>query len=280
MEFAQNDDVRLWYERLGRDGDPVVLLLNGAGKQGTDSPDALCARLIERGYSVIRFDQRDTDAVGVAAAVAERRSPKLAYTADDLAADALAVLDAAGVERAHLLGRSLGTYVAQLVALGHPHRVLSLTLVMAFSRAIGGSTPPARLAMLDAENFTDADAFVARQVATAQALGNPAYFDEARIRREAGLAFSRGVHRGAIGRHFAVGLAASDIRDRLAAFEMPVGVIHGALDKVIPLALAQETAAAIPNAQLTVLDDMAHEGPPELWDRWIDLFAANAKRAA
>lgn len=285
MPFADNGGVRLFYETMGDPAAPPVLLLNGAGRQAIDSPDAYCARLVARAFRVIRFDQRDT---GLSAGFAEvpprlrdvaagDRSA-LAYDVADMAADALAVLDAAGVGRVHLFGRSLGGFVAQLLALDQAERVRSLTIAMAFSRALGEGMPPERLARLETERFADADAYAARQVETARALGNPAYFDEAAIRAAALAAFARGVPDGSIARHFAAGLTAPDLRPRLAGLTLPVQVIHGPLDKVIPLELARETAAAIPGARLTVLDDMAHEGPPPLWDRWIDLFAANAAR--
>ena len=289
MPFAINGDVRLYYETLGDAADPAVLLLGGAGKQLIDFPDAFCGAIVARGFSVICFDQRDTglstgfaergsDAVGVAEAIADGRTPDLPYTTADLAADAAAVLDAAGVARAHLFGRSLGAYVAQVVALDQPERVFSLTVVMAFSRAIGTSMPRPRLQALDADRFADAAHFANRQVATARAIGNPAYFDEAAIRAAAVHAFERGVPEASIARHFMLGLAAPDLRGMLGRLCMPVQIIHGALDTIIPLALAEETAAAIPQARLTVLDDMAHEGPPQLWKRWIDLLEANARR--
>jgi pimeloyl-ACP methyl ester carboxylesterase len=291
LPFAANGEVRIWFDRTGDPAHPAVLLLNGAGKQATDAPEAFCDMLVTRGFQVIRFDQRDTGlstnfssagsrAAEIADALAAGEQVALPYEAADLAKDALAVLDAAGVAAAHLFGRSLGAYVAQLVALAGPERVLSLTLVMAFSRAIGGSTPRERLANLDAERLTDASRFVERQVASARMVGNPAYFDEARIREEAERAFDRGVHQGAIGRHFSVGLTAPDLRAGLPALSLPVQIVHGRLDKIIPLALAEETAAAIPGARLTVLDDMAHEGPPQLWQRWLELFADNAARAS
>ena len=287
MAFAHNGDVRLYYETIGDANAPPVLLLAGAGKQAIDFPDAFCAAITARGFRVIRFDQRDTglstnfadfapDLPGVAEAVAAGRASRLAYAIDDLAQDALAILDDLNIVRAHLFGRSLGSLAAQVLALGHPDRVLSLTLAMAFSRAIGGHMPAERLAKLGSERFADADAFAARQVETARALGNADYLDEAMVRDAALAAFARGVPHGSIARHFAVGLTAPDLRPRLAALYLPVQVIHGPLDKVIPLDMARETAAAIPNARLTILDDMAHEGPPQLWDRWIDLFAANA----
>ena len=150
MAFAQNGDVRLWYETIGPDDAPTVLLLNGAGKQAIDAPNGFCALLVDRGYRVVRYDQRDTgqssdladagtNAAAVGAAISEGRTPTLLYDAHAMARDAIAVLDAAGATRAHLLGRSLGAYVAQLVALEQPRRIVSMTLAMAFSRGIGRS---------------------------------------------------------------------------------------------------------------------------------------------
>lgn len=291
MALAQNGAVRLFWEALGDPEDPAVLLLNGAGRQSIDFADEFCAMLVGRGFQVVRFDQRDTgmstgfadappDASGVAAAIATGQAPTLPYTIADIAADAVAVLDAAGIAQAHLFGRSLGSLAAQVVALEHSERVLSLTLAMAFSRAIGHGLAPERLAAMDSEVLPDAAAYCARQVASARALGNPAYFDEARVTADATLAFARGVHPGATARHFMVGLAAPDLRKRLAALRLPVQVIHGLLDRVIPPSMAEETAAAIPGARLTLLEDMAHEAPPQLWERWVDLFVENAGRAA
>lgn len=288
MPFAKNGRIRLFFEVFGEPGDPAVLLLNGAGKQAIDWPEDFCPALVEKSFRVIRFDQRDTGestafagtgAAAAAAAIANGQTPILPYDADDLAADALAVMDTAGETRAHLFGRSLGAFITQLLVLREPTRFASMTLAMAFSGSIGAATSPERLVQLDAERVTDAAAFAERQVATARAIGNPDYFDEARIRVEAAAAFERGVHDGAIARHFMVGLAALDLRPRLADLTLPVQVIHGRMDKVIPLALAEETAAAIPGARLTVFDDMAHEAAPQLSQRWIDLFGANAARA-
>lgn len=290
MAWAENGSVRLFWEAFGDPLDPAVLLLNGAGRQSIDFADDFCAMLIGRGFHVVRFDQRDTglsdgfaevppDAAGVAAAVAKGETPALPYTIADIATDAVAVLDAAGVDRAHLFGRSLGSLAAQVVALEYPDRVRSLTLAMAFSRAIGGGLAPERLAAMDAEVFPNPASYVARQIASATALGNPAYFEEARVAADAERAFTRGIHRGATARHFMIGLAAPDLRARLAGLRIPVQLIHGLLDRVIPPSMAEETAAAIPGAHLALFDDMAHEAPPQLWERWVDLFAENAARA-
>lgn len=289
MAFASNGDVRLFYEVLGDPQSPTMLLLGGAGRQAIDFPDAFCAAIVARSYRVIRFDQRDTglstgfphiapELAQVASAVSEDRKPTLAYDVHAMVGDALAVLDAAGAATAHLFGRSLGGLVAQLLAIDFPERVRSLTLAMAFSRAIGRNMPAERLRQLDIERFATADVYADRQVATARALGNPDYFDASATHAAALRAFERGVPDGSIARHFAVGLAAPDLRSRIASLRLPVQVIHGPLDKVIPLDMARETAAAIPGARLAILDDMAHEGPPQLWDRWIHLLVANAAR--
>lgn len=290
MAFAANGPVRLWFETLGPDEAPAVLMLNGAGKQAIDAPDGLCALIVERGFRVIRYDQRDTgqstdfaragaSAAAVGAALADGRTPELAYNADDMAADAIAVLDAAEATRVHLFGRSLGAYIAQHVALLQPRRIRSITLAMAFSRGIGSAVTPERLAQLDAEHFDTADAFVQRTLTAARAVGNPNYYDEGLLTADARRAWDRGVHQGAAARHFAVGLAAEDIRPRLAALNLPVQVIAGALDRVILPALSEESASAFADAWLTLIDDMAHEGPPPLWARWTSLFLANAQRA-
>jgi pimeloyl-ACP methyl ester carboxylesterase len=283
VPFARNGEVELYYEGLGDASAPAVLLLNGAARQLIDSPDAYCDLLIAHGFRVIRFDQRDTGrSTGFAGTpsrlveVAAGDVSAVAYGTDAMAQDALAVLHAAGVGRVHLFGRSLGGFVAQLLALDHPARVLSMTIAMAFSRSIGGSINPERLAQLESERFADGETFAARQVATARALGNPDYFDKEAIRAAALAAFARGVPEGSFGRHFAAGIAAPDLRARLAALRLPVQLIHGPIDKVIPLELARETESAIPGAKLAILDDMAHEAPPQLWDRWTRLFAANA----
>lgn len=289
MPFASNGAVRLYYERIGSLAAPAVLLLNGAGRQCGDFADEFCNELAQRGFCVIRYDQRDTglssdfvhcapDTAGVAAALAQGSEPSLPYDVFALAADALAVLDACAIERVHLFGRSLGSAVAQVLALEQPTRVASMTLAIALSRGIGQATPLERLRRLDSEQFADANSFAQRQVETAKAIGNPAYFDAARVHAEALAAFTRGVHSGAIARHFMVGLALPDLRPRLHELRCPVQVIHGRMDKVIPLIYAEETAASIIDAQLSILDDMAHEAPPQLWSRWIDLFVNNAAR--
>ncbi len=287
MSYAQNGTTRLYYETFGDRGDPAVLLLNGAGRQCVDFAEGFCQRIAGEGFRVIRYDSRDTGLstafperparlLDVYAAVLEGRPPPLAYGLDDMAKDALAVLDAAEESKAHLLGRSIGGMAAQLIALDAPTRVLSLTLIMSNSRSVAGGFSKERLEALEAEVVATEEDFVARQLRTAKVIASPSYLDEARIAAEARVAWSRGVHVGAVARHFAVGLAAPDLRDALGRVAAPTLVVHGALDPLIPLSFAKETAAAIPGARLEIMSDMAHDAPPELWRRWADMFVAHA----
>lgn len=283
MSFAENGDFRLHYESFGEPTAEAILLISGAGRQGGDFSDGFCARLARAGFRVIRFDARDT---GRSTALVERPSrlvevfdavragtpPPLAYGLADLADDAFAVLDAAGAPSAHLFGRSLGSAVAQAMALSQLERVISLTLVIAFGRSLADTVTRDGLARIEAETPSDIEGHVERQLRAAAMMGSPAYLDEARIAAEARAAFERGIHAGATARHFAVGVAAPDMLPRLRLLHLPALVIHGALDRVIPLSYAKEIAQALPAAHLEVLDDMAHDGPPELLDRWADLF--------
>jgi pimeloyl-ACP methyl ester carboxylesterase len=276
-------DIQLHYETFGHRGGETVLLLCGAGRQGQDYSDAFCDQIATAGFRVIRYDARDT---GLSSALSDRpsklvevydavkagRRPPLAYGLEDLAADAFAILDADGAGATHLFARSLGSGVAQLMALAQPERIASLMLVIAFSRSLADTLSREGLERIESESFVDADAYVARQIRSAMTIGSPAYFDEARVAAEARIAFARGVHPGGSARHFAAGIAAPDLRPRLGALKTPALIVHGALDKVIPLTYAQETAASLVGSRLEVMDDMGHDGPPTLQRRWLGLF--------
>ena len=256
MGFANNGQARLYFETFGPDNAPAVLLCGGTGRQLTDYDAEFCNALVAAGYRAIRFDSRD---VGLSSSFAQYPANLAAvyraalgdgaacpvYGLSDMAGDALAVLDAAGAERAHLVGRSLGGAVAQYVAITASERVTSLVLIMTNSRSIVADIAPATIERVDAEKLTDGEDYVARQLRAARANALSCDFDEARITAEAWSAWQRGVHRGAIARHFAVAISMPDLRARLAGLTVPAVVIHGAQDRTIPVTYAQETAAAI-----------------------------------
>jgi pimeloyl-ACP methyl ester carboxylesterase len=290
MPYAQNGDVRLYYEVMGEKGSEPVLMLAGAGRQLLDFDDGFCSEVVASGYRVIRMDNRDTgmssafpgrspSLLDLYDAVISGQKPHPAYGVDDMAADAAAVLDAAGEMRAHLFGRSLGSLIAQAFALNYPQRTLSLTLAMAFSRSLVETMTPEGLARVQNSAVADEDGFAAAQVRTHLLVGSPDHLDPDLAERTARLAFRRGVHPGASARHFAVGLTAPDLRERLGALNVPTAVMHGALDRMIPLEFAHQTAQAIPGATLEVFPDMAHDAPSVHRARWLQLLLENVGRS-
>jgi pimeloyl-ACP methyl ester carboxylesterase len=170
MPRARNGSVEIEYQSFGDDRPQTILLVNGLGSQMTRWPETFCEKLVARGYRAIRFDNRDT---GLST------WPAQAYTLADMANDAVAVLDAAGVKKAHIAGVSMGGMIVQRMALDHPDRVLSMTSIMSATGAPGSlnSTPEAA-AVLNTpppDPQADYEAFVVHGVKNAQTIGSPAY---------------------------------------------------------------------------------------------------------
>jgi len=279
MPYATNDTVRIHYEPMASGDGPAVILLAGAGRPSTDYDELFCAPLIDAGFRPIRIDSRDTgrsDALvdiapnlhAVKAAVLGRGNVLPPYGIADMARDVLAALADAGIDRADFVGRSIGGLVAQQLAIMHPDRVRSLSLVMAMSRSMAEAIPDAVLDRLEGEHTPDETAYVERQLGVARANGMADDFDAERIADEARIAWQHGIHRGGTARHFAASLAAPDLRAALGAMRIPTLILHGRHYKVIPLARAEETAAAIPGAILEVDETMGHDGPPRLRAAW------------
>lgn len=290
MAFAMNGPVRIHYQRMAAGGGPVVILLAGAGRPSTDYDYGFCAPIVAAGFVPIRVDSRDTgrssamtgampDLHAIKAAALGAGDAKPPYGIADMAADVLAVMDAEGIAAAHFVGRSIGGLVAQQFAVLYPGRVLSLALVMAVSRSMADAVPDAALDRLMAENIEGEDAYVARQLAVAQANGMAQDFDAARIAEEARIAWRHGIHPGGTARHFAASLAVPDLRVALGELRVPALILHGRHDKVIPLARALETVEAIPNAAIEIDEAMGHDGPPRLRQAWGERISAHLTAA-
>lgn len=279
MAFATNGSVRIHYQRMAAGEGPVVILLAGAGRPSTDFDYGFCAPLVAAGFVPIRIDSRDTgrstamagtvpDLHAIRAAALGEGDTRPPYDIADMARDVLAVMEAEAIGAAHLVGRSIGSLVAQQLAISHPARVSSLTLIMAMSRSMADAVPDAALDRLLSEAVPDEDGYIARQLGVAQANGLAEDFDEDRIADEARIAWRHGVHRGGTARHFAASLAAPDLRAALGTLRLPTLILHGRHDRVIPLARAIETAEAITGAVIEVDEAMGHDGPPRLRRAW------------
>ena len=296
MPQTTANGVTLEYETYGNKADPALLLVMGLGAQLTLWPIELVEALVARGFDVIRHDNRDIglstkfteagvpDIGGVVMALMSGKAPEIPYTLSDMAADAVAVLDAEGIAQAHIVGASMGGMIAQLISVDHPQRVLTLTSIM--STTGNPMLPPSKpeaMAALTAPIAPDADleTFQARGAMVSKAIGSPGYPAEPE-RLAANLArdFTRSFHPTGATRQMAAIIADGDRRARLAGVKAPTLVIHGADDPLVPLAGGEDTAAAIPGAELLVIAGMGHDLPVALVDRIADAVAGVAAKAA
>ena len=272
---------------------PAVLLVMGLGMQLIAWPDALVQALGAAGYRVIRHDNRD---VGLSQSFDELGAPNLAwallrqklglrlrppYTLGEMAQDALGMLDALGVARAHVMGVSMGGMIAQRMALAAPERLLSLTSVMSTSGARGlpGPTPEVQRAMLARPR--DAQAMLERSVRLFQMIGGPGFpTPAAELRTRVAAAMARANRPQGVQRQLLAILADATRAEQLARISTPTLVIHGRADPLVPLAGGEDTARRIPGARLAVVEGMGHDLPPGVVDRMLPLllphFAAHS----
>jgi pimeloyl-ACP methyl ester carboxylesterase len=290
MPRAHGNGVELEYETVGDPAGRPLLLVQGLGAQLTSVEDGLCQALASRGFLVIRYDNRDAglstwldDARPVdLAAVWRGDHASLAYTLEDMTDDAVAVLDAAGVAAAHVVGISLGGMIAQLLATRHPGRVRSLASIMSTtgSRAVGQPSGEAA-SVLVASMPSEREAFIGRAVANTRAIsaGTAYPFDAGAVRRGAARSFDRAYHPKGTGRQFAAILAAGDRTEALGGIRVPTVVVHGEEDQVIGVSGGEATAATIPGARLLRVPGLGHELPPGFWPTLVEALADNADRA-
>jgi pimeloyl-ACP methyl ester carboxylesterase len=283
--FAQAGEIELAYETFGDPADPALLLIMGLGSQMIFWPEELCETLARRGYFVIRFDNRDVGRSTVlpgpapdVRAVASGEVP-VPYRLHDMADDAVGLLDALGIERAHVVGASLGGMIAQRVAIDHPDRVLSLASIMSTTGdpAVGRPTAAAMAVLMTAPPV-DRDGYIASTIRGRGVLGTQPP-DEQRTRELAESSFDRGYHPAGTARQFAAIVATPDRTPELRELDLPVVVIHGAADPLITLSGGEATAGAIPGAELVVIEGMGHDLPPIAVERIAAAIDTNARRA-
>ncbi len=272
MPKARANGIELEYESLGDDLAPPLLMIMGLGAQMIVWPDELCQLLVERGFRVIRFDNRD---VGLSS------KPDVGYTLDDMADDAAGLLEALAIDRAHVVGASLGGVLAQLLALRQPRRVRSLSLIMTSTGARDvGQAHPDILPMLLTTPPSDRDGYVEQALQIRKRLSSPAYpFDEPRARRMLELAYDRCFFPLGGQRQLMAVIAAPDRTPRLAELRVPTLVLHGDSDPIVDKSGGEAVARAIPAAQLRIFPGMGHDLPAALWPTFADAIADNARSA-
>ena len=281
--------IEIAYERRGNPTDPIVLLIMGGAAQMVQWPDGFLAALLHRGLQVIRFDNRDAGrsthfhdapAPDVRAALAGDLS-SASYTLSDLAADTVGLLDALELNAVHVVGVSMGGAIAQTMAIEHPARILSLTSMMSTTGDMAVGQPHAETlkAVFSGPPATTRQEVIDRAVRTFSVIGSPAYpTDPATVAERAGVAWDRGHDEIAVGRQAVAFVASGDRTSRLHQLDLPALVIHGLADPICDVSGGRATAAAIPGAELVVIDGLGHNLPPGLWERFADHIATVVQR--
>ena len=284
------NEVELCYQTYGdADGEPLLLVM-GLGGPMTWWDDDLCRLLAREGFYVVRYDNRDTGrSTRIRARVTRGqlvrafggRKVRTPYSMADLAGDAVALLDHLGLESAHIAGISMGGMIAQTVAIEHPRRVRSLTSIMSTTgkRTVGWQDPRLIPALI-APRKPGRESYVETSVAFWDVIGSPAYpHDREVLRDRAGVTFDRGYSASGVMRQMMAILTQPDRSHRLRSLRVPALVVHGLADKMVHVSGGRSTAAAIPGAELVLVDGMGHDLPPALFETLVEAIARTADRA-
>lgn len=289
VRIASCGEIEIAYETFGIDDDPTLVLISGISGQLVSWDVDFCLELAGRGFRVVRFDNRD---VGLSTHLHEARVPDLAplfrrqpilgvpYLLADMAQDVVNLLDALEVERAHIVGMSMGGMIGQELAARYPDRTLTLTSIMSTTAPqIGAPTEEALAALLAPPPTTEEEA-CARALAGFRVAGSPGYpLDEARLRAATSVAFRRSNDPAGVARQFAAIQASGDRTEHLRGITAPTLVLHGEDDPLMRLDGGKATAAAINGARLVTFPGMGHDLPRQLWPRIIDEITALAAAA-
>jgi pimeloyl-ACP methyl ester carboxylesterase len=280
--------ISLAYEEFGDAGAEPLLLVAGLGQQLHSWPTAFCERLAERGYRVVRFDNRDVGRSthmrfrppGPAAMITRRWDPRQ-YDLTDLATDTTGLLDALGYDDAHLVGVSMGGMIAQTVAALAPRRVRTLTSIMSMTGARGVGRPAlSTWRRMAGPRPTTREAAVESAVRMFRHIGSHGHpFDEAWVRELAGLGWDRDPSREGTPRQLAAILRSGDRTAQLRAVTAPTLVIHGDRDRMVHPTGGAATARAIAGARLETVRGMGHDLPKGAWPVLLDLIDGHARGA-
>ncbi len=292
MPRADANGIEIEYETFGSsDADPLLLIM-GLGAQMQFWDDGFCQALADRDHHVIRFDNRDVglstwfdeagmpDMLQLMVAMRQGQPASTPYGLDDMADDCAGLLDALGIEGAHICGASMGGMIAQAVAIRHPQRTRTLTSIMSTTGNpdVPGPSPVVAATLTDPPP-TDREENIERAVEMSKLVGSPGFeFDEARIRERAGQMFDRAFHPAGTARHFAAIIAHGNRAEALRKLSLPALVIHGNADALVSVEGGVDTAACIAGAELMRIDGMGHDVPPALWEPIADAITTLTRR--
>jgi pimeloyl-ACP methyl ester carboxylesterase len=287
--FVAVGDLDICYQTFGDPDDEAILRVMGLGGPMTWWDPVFCQKLADRGFHVIRYDNRDTGRSGRARGRVTRRMIVQAalgrplrppYTLHDMAHDGVALLDHLGHDAAHVVGVSMGGMIAQTMALHFSERVRSLTSIMSSTgrRFVGWQDP--RLAPLLLARRATRDAYIETSARLWKLIGSPLYPDTAEaIKERAAETWDRGVSRAGVARQMLAILTQPDRTRDLRGRDVPALVVHGLADKMVHVSGGRATARALAGAELLLVPGMGHELPEPLQDDFVDAIVRTAARA-
>jgi pimeloyl-ACP methyl ester carboxylesterase len=287
-QTATVGELELCYETFGAATAPPVLLIMGLASQMLLWDDQFCEQLAARGFRVIRFDNRDIGrsshlrgaAIPTRWQLLRRSRRGAAYTLDDMAADSVGLLGALDIGAAHIVGASMGGMIAQLVAINHPDRVLSLVSIMSTTGNSRVGRPQRQMMLrLMRKARREREAYIDDHIETYRAIGSKAYdFEEEYKRQRAARMFERGIYPAGSARQLSAVVSAHDRTEALASVRAPTTVIHGDADPLVNVSGGRATAEAIPGARLIIIPGMGHDLPRALWPEVVDAIVETTMR--
>ena len=293
MPKAKANNIELEYDTFGDPSSKPLLLVMGLGAQMIRWQEELCMMFVDKGFYVIRFDNRD---VGLSTKFEEAGVPNIMkefmarqkgksisppYAVEDMADDAVGLLDALNIEKAHICGASMGGMIVQIIAFRHPTRVLSLTSIM--STTGNPNLPQAKpeaMQVLLKPTPTGREAYIEESVKHWRILyGSGFPYPEDQVHELAAALYDRSFYPQGMARQLFAILGAENRVSKLGSINVPTLVIHGSEDPLVPVEGGRETAASIPGAELIIIEGMGHSLPPEIWPQVVGAIAKNADKA-
>jgi pimeloyl-ACP methyl ester carboxylesterase len=291
VAFAHNGSVEIYYETFGDASNPALLLINGLGSQCINFDVEFCEMFVARGFFVIRFDNRDVglstkfnlvlpDLFSVLEAVKDGVEPKVAYRLTDMADDAVAVLDALKVDRAHVAGWSIGGMIAQQLVIDHPERVLSMTSNMSTTGDPDVGQPSAEaLDIILGPSDIDRESIIKRRIDLERVIGSRAHFDPERVAKQTGDAYDRCFNLAGVARQLCAAAASGSRTIQLRNVTVATLVMHGDVDNLIDISGGVRTAESIPGARFVILAGMGHDLSLYYWDQLVEEITTFAQSA-